>query len=363
MRFPELSIQREGEPESVKEAKKIRSVLLNDNAQVKGCRSRRWDLGGSATAVILLLIFSVLTAVSQTEPSQTQLVHFGDVVEVDVVGSYEYDWRGSLTPEGFLDGLDFLENQIYGLCVSEKELAASVQKELAKTLRDPNVVVRILDRSNRAVAFLSGAVRSPHRFQIKRPVYLNELLVLSGGITDRSSGEISVFRPGNLSCVDVPRNTEGEFLKASRPGGAERINVKISDILRGRPEANPRILSGDIVNVLEALPVYVIGGVSSPQQISIRNQQTLSRAIATAGGLAKEGSGNITIYRRDGRETKLIRADLTKIAGGQEEDPVLKPFDIVDVPQKGKPSRVRPPVVDSGVSRLSMANLPLHVIE
>lgn len=298
------------------------------------------------------------------QSDQANLVHFGDLLEVDVVGSYDYDWRGSLNPEGYLDGFDTIENQIYGLCQTEGDLSAAVQKELAKTLRDPKVEVRILDRSNRAVAFLSGAVRSPKRFQIKRNVHLNELLVLSGGITDRSSGEISIFRPANLNCTESKRSTEGQFVKASQPVGAETFNIKISDILRGDPTANPEILSGDIVTVSEAMPVYIIGGVNVPQQISLRNQMTLSRAIATAGGLAKEGNSIVTIFRRDGRETRSIKADLEKIGLGQEEDPTLKPFDIVDVPQRGKPKRVRAPIIDKGIPMSStLRALPLRVVD
>ena len=310
-------------------------------------------------------LFCAAFVPAQTESaSQAGLVHFGDLIEVDVVGSFEYDWRGSLTPEGFIDGLDFLDNQIYGLCQSEKDLSDVIQKEFSKTLRSPKVEVRILDRSNRAVAFLNGAVRSPQRFQIKRPLYLNELLSLSGGITDRSSGEISIFRPANLSCGEPKKTSDGEFVKASQPGGAERMLIKISSILKGDQTANPRILSGDIVTVLEALPVYVIGGVGAPQSIPMRNDLTLTRAVAIAGGLAKEANSNITIFRREAGQTKRIVADVQKIAAGQAEDPLLKPFDIVDVPQKGKPDRVRPPVIDSTVSgSLNTANLPLRIID
>ena len=304
-------------------------------------------------------------ASAQSEsPSQAELVHFGDLIEVDVVGSYEYDWRGTITPEGFLDGLDYLDEQVYALCRSEGEISSEIEKQYGKILREPKISVRILDRSNRAVAFVNGAVRTPQRFQIKRPVNLNELLVLAGGITDRSSGGISIFRPPKLSCTEPKKNSGDEFVKASRPGGAETINIRISEILRGDPSANPQILSGDIVTVSEALPVYMIGGVNAPQQIPLRNQLTLSRAIATAGGLAKEGNGrNVTIFRRDGRETKVIPADLEKIEAGAE-DPVLQPFDVVDVPQKGKPSRSRPPVVESGqAASLSLVGLPLRVID
>jgi protein involved in polysaccharide export with SLBB domain len=298
------------------------------------------------------------------QSDQAALVHFGDLIEVDVIGSYEFDWRGSLTPEGFLDGFDSIPEPIYALCQTETDLTAVIEKELAKNLRDPKVAVRILDRSNRAVAFLSGAVRSPKRFQIKRKVRLNELLVLSGGITDRSSGEISIFRPANLNCTEPRKNTGGEFLKASQPGGAETFNIKIADILRGEQAANPEILSGDIVTVSEALPVYVIGGVNAPQQIPLRNQLTLSRVIAMAGGLAKEGNSSVTIFRRELRETKLITADLQKIAAGQADDPAVKAFDIIDVPQKGKPARSRPPVIDKGGPlTLTLAGLPLRIVD
>lgn len=304
------------------------------------------------------------TASAQSESvAQAELVHFGDLIEVDVVGSYEYDWRGTITQEGFLDGLDHLDEQIYALCRSERDISGDIEKQYRKILVAPKVAVRILDRSNRAVAFVSGAVRSPQRFQIKRVVHLSELLVLAGGITDRSSGEISIFRPPKLSCTDPKKNTGDEFVKASQPGGAETINIRIAEILRGDPSANPQILSGDIVTVSEALPVYMIGGVNSPQRIALRNQLTLSRAIATAGGLAKEGSSNITIFRREGRETKVINADLEKIAAGAD-DPVLKAFDVVDVPLKGKPPRARPPVIDGhGTSSLSLVGLPLRVID
>lgn len=314
-------------------------------------------------ACLSLACVAVGSSFAQTESSaQAGLIHFGDLIEVDVVGSYDYDWRGTITPEGFLDGLDFVSEQVYALCRSEGEISNEIAKQYGKILRDPKVVVRILDRSNRAVAFVNGAVRAPQRFQIKRAVHLNELLVLTGGITDRSSGEISIFRPPKLSCTE-PKKTNGEeFVKASA-GGAETINIRIAEILRGDPSANPQILSGDIVTVSEALPVYMIGGVNSPQQIPIRNQLTLTRAIATAGGLAKEGSSSITIFRREGRETKVINADLDKIAGGAE-DPVLKPFDVVDVPLKGKPPRARPPVVESHQSSsLSLVGLPLRVID
>lgn len=297
--------------------------------------------------------------------SDANLVHFGDLIDVDVIGSFEYDWRGTLTPEGFLDGLDKIEKQIYALCKSEDDLAAEIAVEYGKALRNPNVAVKILDRSNRAVAFLDGAVKFPQRFQIRRAVFLNELLIVAGGITDSSSGEIQIFRPDNLNCETRIEVKAGEPLRAGQGNGSSTMLIKIVDLLSGRKEANPQVFSGDIITVLDASPIYMIGGVNVPKQISSRSQMTLTRAIATAGGLAKEGvEDKITIFRRDGKQSRVIEADLRKIRSNLAEDPILQAFDIVEVAQKGRESRKFPPIVE--VRRISgdkLAKLPLRIIE
>src|SRR5215218_6200785 len=62
------------------------------------------------------------------EKTEADLIHTGDLIDVDIVGSTEYDWRGKLTPEGFLNGINFVEEPIYGLCRAEEEVAAAVAK-------------------------------------------------------------------------------------------------------------------------------------------------------------------------------------------------------------------------------------------
>ncbi len=306
---------------------------------------------------------------------QENLIHFGDLIDVDVVGSIEYDWRGTLNPEGFLNGLDFVEEPIQALCRNEDEVALDIAKGYAKLLREPKVAVKILDRSSRALSVLQGAVKKSQRFQIKRPVNLNELLILSGGLTERISGEIQIFRPQNLSCVakmsaaTTLRVDDGEkrerFVKASRNDGSETINIRISDLIGGKSEANPLILSGDIITVLEAEPIYIIGGVNSPKQISLRSETTLSRAIASAGGLTKDAlADSIIVFRRENLETKIIEASLTKIEAGQTEDIILKRLDIVEVGQKGREKRKVPPIVQiSNTNSVNSTNLPLRIIE
>jgi protein involved in polysaccharide export with SLBB domain len=299
----------------------------------------------------------VVSSADRTKPSD--LIHLGDLIDVDVLGSLEYDWRGTLTPEGFLDGLDQVEKQIYALCRTEAEVAAEITAEYARILRDPKVIVKILDRSNRALAIVDGAVRNPQRLRILRPVRLHEVLVITGGLTDDTSGEIRIQRPEGLSCGE--RSTPDP-----QSNGPRIIDIKITDILRGDPESNPYIVSGDIINVLEAFPVYVIGAVNRPGKIDSRVQLTLSRAVSIAGGLARNSDdGKVTVYRREGGETVIFNVSIAGIQASESEDLKLRAFDIVEVEEKGRARRRFPPDLDLARRRVRdrSGGLPIRTVD
>ena len=299
---------------------------------------------------------------SEPQRSEEDLVHFGDVVDVDFVGGFEYDWRGTITPDGNLDGLDAIDGPIAALCRDEAQIAADVARVYGKILRDPKVIVRIIDRSNRAVVRLEGAIKTPARFKLQRRVRLRELLVVGGGFTDDASGEIVIFRPGNLSCR-LP-GTNGA-ITPSRDNGSQSMTIKISDLLRGDPKADVQILSGDAIDVSRSTPVYVIGAVNSPKPVYVRSETTVTRAVASAGGLAKDADGGkVTISSRTGAETTLVETDLSKIKRGESVDVVLKPFDIIDVASKGGWKRKAPPVsANADKIARDKHELPLRVIE
>lgn len=307
--------------------------------------------------------------------TEEDLVHFGDLIDVDIVGSVDYDWRGTLNPEGFLNGINFVENPINAVCMTENEIAREVANSYKKILRDPIVVVKILDRTNRPLSVLSGAVKTPQRFQIKRPVFLNELIISSGGLTDKISGEIQIFRSRYLNClskvrkednVNNPVNSVREsFVDISLSTEPEYINVQINDLLNGRKEANPQIFSGDIITVAEAELIYIIGGVVNPKNISSRSQISLIRAIDGAGGLSKDADEhNVTIYRNGKGIAEIIKIDLAKVKLKQSEDVLLKPLDIVEVGQKGKETRkILPQFKNIEIDKKNTGNLPIKVID
>ncbi|MGD9563338.1 MAG: SLBB domain-containing protein [Pyrinomonadaceae bacterium] len=289
-------------------------------------------------------------------------IHLGDIVDVDVVGSIEFDWRGGLTPEGFLNGLERAQEPIFALCRTESEVAATVAERFASFLRDPKVIVRIVDRSNRALAYLTGAVRTPQRFQLRRPVTLRELIILSGGITDRSDGVITIFRPPNISCAG-PLDSQGPGTRAPQTK-PKTISIAIADLMGGVPAADSNILSGDIVTVVEASPVFVIGGVNAPKRMNLTPDLTLLRAIAAAGGVSRSYSGQKARIHRRNPAPKVLEFELRKLERANIDDPRLQPYDVIEIEQKGSGSKKLVPVEEPPeMNPQTMSRLPLRIVD
>ncbi|MGH9819117.1 MAG: hypothetical protein ACRD43_03015, partial [Pyrinomonadaceae bacterium] len=76
---------------------------------------RKTSMLRSLLAIVLVLAFAFDLINAQENQSEIDLVHYGDVIDVDVVGSLDFDWRGTLNPEGFLDGMERIEDPVYAL--------------------------------------------------------------------------------------------------------------------------------------------------------------------------------------------------------------------------------------------------------
>jgi protein involved in polysaccharide export with SLBB domain len=280
------------------------------------------------------------------------LIHLGDIVDVDFVGTTEFDWRGTLNPEGFLDQIGYSKNPVNGLCRSEESVAKDISNLFSNTLKNPNVVVKIVDRSNRSISLILGAVKTPQRLRIKRTIRLNELIILSGGITEKASGEVEILRPANASC------------ESAGLAETEILNVRLSDILRGDLNANPTIRLGDVVSVKETQPIFVTGGVRNPRQIFFRDKITLSRAIDSAGGLTSIATvKQITIYRRTGKTNSTILVDYNQILTKKFQDIELEKYDIIEVGTETG-GNLTPRIVQSFYENpTENVNLPLRIIE
>jgi polysaccharide export outer membrane protein len=266
----------------------------------------------------------------------------GDVLDVRVFGQPDLNAMAEVDSDGNLSSLPFLETPIPARCRTEKEIQKDVAKAYAKYLKNPQVSVRIAERKSRQPATVFGAVRQPTRVQMQRKVRLNELMAASGGFTERAAGTIQILHTEPVMCPEP-----GEELEAAPIDGTKvplQI-VKITDLRAGKSQANPIIRPGDYILVTEAEPIYVTGSVFNPQGIYLRDQLTLSRALAMVGGVRKEAKAtDVRIYRQKpgAQDQETIHVDYAAIKKNQKPDLFLQPYDVIEVPEAGvfSPSRL-----------------------
>ena len=257
----------------------------------------------------------------------------GDTLDVRVFGQSDLNAIVEVDSDGNISSLPFLEAPISAKCRTEKQVQKDITKAYEKYLNKPQVSVRIAERKSRQPATVFGAVRQPTRVDMKRKVRLNELMVVSGGFTDRASGTIQILHTEPLMC---PQPGEEALAAPIDDTKAPLDIVKIADLKAGKALANPVIRPGDYIIVTEAEPVYITGSVVSPQGIFLRDQLTLSRALAMVGGARKEAKiSDVRVYRQKPGATdqEMIRVDYAAIKKNQKPDFFLQPFDVVEVPE------------------------------
>src|SRR6267143_6842685 len=259
----------------------------------------------------------------------------GDTLDVRVFAQPDLNAIVEVDSDGNISSLPFLESPIAAKCRTTKDVQKDISKAYAKYLKNPQISVRIGERKSRQPATVFGAVRQPTRVQMQRKIRLNELVVVSGGFTERASGTIQILHTEPLMC---PQPGE-EALAAPIDGTKVPFEIiKISELRTGKVQANPVIRPGDYVLVTEAEPVYITGSVISPQGIFLRDQLTLSRALAMVGGARKEAKlSDVRIYRQKpgSSEQEIIRVDFSAIKKNQKPDVLLQAFDVVEVPESG----------------------------
>jgi polysaccharide biosynthesis/export protein len=187
-----------------------------------------------------------------------------------------------------------------------------------------------------------GAVRSPSRLELRRPVRLGEVIALAGGLTDRASGTVQVIH-SRAECFQ-PGITD-RVVKSGNPV-AKVDTYFLSELSRAGEKSNPYLDVGDVVIVNVQAPIYVVGSVMGPREIYSKDPLTLSQAIKLAGGALRNAQVSKVMVHRQKRDPAdfSIHFDLGAIRKHRAEDPVLQADDIVFVPSKN-PRTVGPPML------------------
>jgi polysaccharide export outer membrane protein len=256
--------------------------------------------------------------------SQDYILGAGDVVEVTVYGvegldrrELELDAAGAVT-------LPFLGAggggvALGGLTAREAEvLIAGLYG--ATVMRDPQVGLTVKEHRSQFVTVL-GAVSKPGAYELRRRAFLLDALSMAGGLLPEKAEPKAVVQ------------------RAAGAGGAAAEAVEVDLVLLlggGDAGLNVPVYAGDVVTVPEKVPrfFYVLGDVNRGGAFEMRREEamTLTKALATAGGLMVTAKGKKAVVIRGGDGGVQIPVNVGDVLKGRSPDLELSGGDVVFIP-------------------------------
>ncbi|MBN2369582.1 MAG: polysaccharide biosynthesis/export family protein [Vicinamibacteria bacterium] len=248
------------------------------------------------------------------------LVGVGDVLEITVLTHEDLSRSATVQTNGAISLPLLGEVEVAGLGVAgiKDKLAALLEKDF---LFNPQVEVRVREYRSQFVTVI-GEVGKPGRKALRGRTRVVDILVESGGFTERASGEVMLARSDGAFA-------DGSTLLRFRLGGTvmtpeEQLYLEI--VLRG----------GDILTASPKYYVIVEGEVNRPNRYGLDRELTVMGAVSLAGGLTRFGSNDVKVVRVDPAtgERQILDVDLKAIRKGKKPDPRLQPNDVVSVPRR-----------------------------
>jgi protein involved in polysaccharide export with SLBB domain len=278
-------------------------------------------------------VFGQNPATSAPDLQKGYLIGPGDEVTGKVLGETQFDFTATVDEDGKIE-VPFFDKPVIAMCKSERDLRQEVSKLLSKYLKSPQLSLRVTQRNSRPPVSIYGEVRQQQQVILTRRAHLLELISAAGGVTEKSGGMVQVFRTKPPICAEPDVAKDWNVESGDGLDVPSRL-YSLASLRQGREEANPEIFPGDIIVVQKASPVYVVGEVMKPGEMSIpEGGLPLMQAVAMASGVTREAkTKEIKVYRRKEGSTKpeVILVNYGDIRSGTQKDIMLAPFDIVEV--------------------------------
>jgi polysaccharide export outer membrane protein len=222
-----------------------------------------------------------------------------------------------------------------------KQLEESIEKALDKILREPQVVVGIVQFGSQPVSVL-GEVNTPGVHQVKGQKNLLQALSLAGGFTESVGNTVTITRNLQWGVIPLPNahdDPTGQYSVAS---------ISVKEILHGaNPAKNISVMADDVITVSRAEIVYAVGSVNKPGGFLLGQDEGLStlQVLSLAEGLTKTAAPQKAMILRLSEGSKHrteIAVNLKTLMQGNGNDLPLQPGDILFVPNSaGKTATYR----------------------
>lgn len=253
-----------------------------------------------------------------------------DLLEVTFLGQNELYREVRVNGQGEIDLPLVGPVPVAGLSPVEISQKLSRLYREGKYLKEPQITVVVKEYRHQRVA-VSGAVNKPDFYEIIGPRTLLEVLGMAGGLSEKAGDMVHVIRKPRVG-------GEGQVIQAaaveSFTPGYETMVINLNRLLKeGSLSLNLPIKSGDVIYVPFAKNAYVLGAVTKPGSVPVKDNITVSQAVAMAGGTdLYVSSSRVTVVRfNENGERMNIALNLRNVRNGTEPDPPLKENDVVFV--------------------------------
>jgi polysaccharide biosynthesis/export protein len=246
-----------------------------------------------------------------------------DLVALSVYDAPEFSRTVRVAADGSIR-LPMMKSTIHvgGLFPSEAEKVVGEALRTENLLIDPFVTISVAEYHSRPINVM-GSVRSPIIFQAIGTVTLLDALARAGGLADSAGPTIIVTRPnGSPDAQSVQR-------------------IPAKPLLEGTdPDLNLQLTGGENIRVPEVYHIVVEGNVNRPGVYPVLeplSMNTVTSALAQAGGVAQFAEHTAYIYRTDEQGVKhTITVPLWDILKRKKPDMILQAKDTLYVPDSPK---------------------------
>jgi len=240
---------------------------------------------------------------------QKYVLQPGDSLEIRAFNMQELDQTVEVRPDGFISLL--LLGDVRAAGRTPNELSESITGLYSLRFREPQIAVIVKSYANLHV-FVGGEVGAPG------------LVPLTAGITALGA----IFRAGGFK--ETSKTSEVLLMR-----GATQTRLDLAQVLQsGKPDIP--LEQGDILFIPKSvINVYVGGEVAHPGLVALIGSMTALQAIVQAGGLRPSArTKNVVVLRDSGQaQPALLAVNMDQVQRGGS-DTVLRPYDVVYVPQK-----------------------------
>jgi polysaccharide export outer membrane protein len=134
---------------------------------------------------------------------------------------------------------------------------------------------------------VAGRVGAPGIVPLDRPYRALEVLLKAGWIRENGASYVYLRRPGQVEMM-----------------------LAVEDLVRGTPDKDPLLQTGDTLFVPDADNFFIYGQINRPGSFPVLPGITVRQALAIAGGVTATGSANkVGLVRGNAKE---VDADLSQ---------------------------------------------------